>query len=67
METNELIHLPNASNLTLELFYDNFNKKILLNFLVKNDIKNSCVKFAAFSRRNGSFFSSKGVVEKRKC
>ena len=34
-ERNELFLLENVSNLTHEFLYDNFNKKILLNFLVK--------------------------------
>ena len=36
---NEPFHLENASNFTPENFYGNFNKKILLNFLVKIAIK----------------------------
>ena len=34
-EKNEPFHLEKASNLTHEFLYDNLNKKILLNFLVK--------------------------------
>ena len=48
LRKNELFVLENASKLTNEFLYDNFNKKIV--------IKKSCVKFDAFSRRNGSFF-----------
>ena len=47
--------------------YDIFNKKIYLNFLVKNVIKKSYVKFDAFSRQNGSFiFPQNGGAQKRK-
>ena len=46
---NEQFHLDNASNLTIEIFYYNFNKKILLNFLVKIVVKTR-VKLDAFSR-----------------
>ena len=42
-------------------------KKIQQNFLVKIVIQNSCVKFDAFSRRNGSFFSQKRGARKQKC
>ena len=38
-----------------KLFYDNFNKKILVIFLVKFIIRNSCEKFYALSRRNSSY------------
>ena len=42
------------------VFYNNINKKILLSFckifLLKLLHKNSCVKFDAFSRRNGLLF-----------
>ena len=48
--------LKNASNLTHEFLYDNFTKKILLNFIDKIVIKNLCVKFEVFSTQNGSFF-----------
>ena len=34
--------------------YDNFNKNILINFIVKIVIKISCVKFDVFSRQNES-------------
>ena len=33
-EKTEPVFFENASNLTREFLYDNFNKKILLNFLV---------------------------------
>ena len=58
-QKNELFPLENASNLTPGFLYDNFNQKILVNFLVKIVIKNSFVKIDAFSEENGSFFSSK--------
>ena len=65
---NGIFILENASNLTHEFLYDIFNNKILLNFfLLKLLYKNSCVKFHAFSRRNGYFFSQKRGAEKRKC
>ena len=51
--------LENASNLSHEFLYDNFNTNILLNFLLKLSNRNSCVKFRAISRINGSFFSQK--------
>ena len=35
---NEQFLLENASNLTHEFFYDNFNKKILVNFVGENGI-----------------------------
>ena len=38
-EKNEPFILENASNLTHKFLYDNFSKKILLNFLVKIIIK----------------------------
>ena len=45
-------------------FYDNCSKKIQQNVLVKIVIKNSCVKFDTFSRRNGSFiFPKLGLLE----
>ena len=58
---NEVFCHENISNLT-----HNFCKAILIeqnlqNFLLKIIIKNSYVKFNAFSKRNGSFiFLSKG-------
>ena len=51
---NEKFRIENARNLT-RVFYANFNKKILLNFLVKIVIKNSFIKFSSFSRQNCSF------------
>ena len=56
---NEPFLLENASNLTYQLLYENFNNDILFKF--------SCVKFDAFSRRNGSFFPQKQGAEKGKC
>ena len=48
--------------ITLDFLYNNFRKKI---FLLKLSYKNSCVKFDAFSRQNGSFiFPSKTGGEK---
>ena len=58
-EKNIQFCFNSTSNLTHEILYDNFNKKILLNFLVKIIIQSSSVKFDAFSRGNNSFMSSK--------
>ena len=62
MENNESFFLENVSNLP----HDFFCMTILLNFLVKIHIqkKNSCGKFDAFSRKNGSFFPKKRGAEK---
>ena len=59
LREKKTISFENASNLTHHFLYDNFNKKILQNLFVKVIIKNLFVKFDAFSRRNGSLFSSK--------
>ena len=59
---NGQFRLENALNLPHEFLYDNFNKRILLNFLVKIVIKNAGVKFDAFSKRNGSFIFLKNEV-----
>ena len=48
-DKNEQFLLENASNLTHDFLYDNL--KLLY--------KNSLVTFDPFSKRNGSFFSSK--------
>ena len=37
---NEQFRLENTPNLTHDILYDDFNKKILLNFLVKLVIQN---------------------------
>ena len=44
---NESISLENAS-LTHEFLYENFNHKILYNYLLKFSQKNLCIKFVAF-------------------
>ena len=46
---NEQFFLENASNLTQEFLYDNFNKKILLSFLVKFVIQFFKEKWFIFS------------------
>ena len=59
----------NALNLTDELFYVSFNKKIQQNFLVKIVIKQlSCIKLDAFSSGSDSLnFSFKWDAHKWKC
>ena len=43
-------------------------RKFLQNSLVKLSYKNSCVKFDAFSKENGSFiFTENRGAQKRKC
>ena len=54
-KNNKPFLLENASNLTHEFLYDNFNKKILLNFLVKIVITKLMCKFDAFSRKRVNF------------
>ena len=44
---------------------DIFNKKILINVLVKNVIQISCVNFDIYSRQNGSFIFQKRKFSKR--
>ena len=60
---NEPCLFKNALSLTLEFLYDNLKKLI---FLFKMVIKNSCVKFMAFSKKN-DFFPLKRGAEKQKC
>ena len=55
-------YLENVSD---EILYDNFNKK---KFLAKIVMKNSRIKFNAFSKRSGSLiFPPKGEAWKREC
>ena len=51
---NESFYVENASR-----FYDNFNKKILIIFLLKLSYKNSWVKFDAFSTQKDHLYFSK--------
>ena len=65
---SELFCLGNASKLTHEFLNVILNKKILINFLVKNDIqKNTWVNFDAFSRQNGPFIfpQNRGAQKKK--
>ena len=55
IKINEPFCLQYASNLS---FYDNFNKTILLIFLLKLSCENSYVKFDAFSKGSGFFILS---------
>ena len=64
-KTNKLFCLENTLNFTHEFFNDNFNKKIKKNFLLKLSYKNPCVKFNTFSRKNGSFVSSKRGAQRQ--
>ena len=57
-EKSQQFIIENASSLTIKK-----NVK-LLKLSYK---KNSCVKFDAFSRRNGSFFPQKRGAEKGRC
>ena len=56
-KSNESFFLENVSNLTHEFFYDNFNKKTLVSFLVKI-VKQKIVS-------NGTFFSFPKEASKR--
>ena len=62
-EKKEPFLVENLSNLTLEFLYDNFKKKVLLNFVVKIIIKN----LMHFQGEIVHFFPQKQSAEKRKC
>ena len=49
----QIIKFQNSSSLTPKFLYNNFNKKILLNFNLKTVIQQAGVKFGAFLKQNG--------------
>ena len=62
MEYNEPFHLENALNLTHEFFYDDFNKNILLNFLIKFVIQKFVLNLMHFQGKWFIFFLKKKAL-----